>query len=61
MDGESLEPQDLSFALNCYVIFEFQMQYQTAIYFPQQFPVQNSNAFSDSSLVDGSYLVAKGT
>jgi hypothetical protein len=55
MNGESLEPQDLSFVLNCYVIFEFQMQYQTAIYFPQQFAVQNPNAFSDSSHVDGSY------
>jgi hypothetical protein len=37
------------------------MKYQTAIYFPQQLAVQNSNAFSDSSLVDGSYLVAKST
>jgi hypothetical protein len=43
------------------VIFEFQMQYQTAIYFPQQFAIQNSNAFSDSSLVYGSQLVAKST
>jgi hypothetical protein len=47
--------------LKSYIIFEFQMQYQTTIYFPQQFAVQNSNAFSDSSFVYGSYLVTKST
>jgi hypothetical protein len=59
MNEESLE-RNIFPSLKCHVIFEFQMQYQTAIYSPQQFAVQNSNAFPDSSLAYGSYLVAKG-
>jgi hypothetical protein len=45
--------------LELHIIFELQMEYQTAIYFLQQVAAQHSNGFSDTPLVYGSDLVAK--
>jgi hypothetical protein len=47
--------------LQLYIIFQFETQNRTAIYFCQQFAGQNSTTFSDSSFIYGSDLIAKGT
>jgi hypothetical protein len=53
--------QNLTPSLRLYIVFEFEVEYEAAIYFSQQRASEHAGGLSDTSFVYGSDLVAEST